>query len=151
MIYTTMDNLKSYYGISENLDKALDFLETCDLRTLAMGRNEVDGSQVFINRFNYDTIAEEAGAFEAHEKHLDIHILLSGRERIGIGQTLKMEETGRDAENDGIDLKGKAEQFLWMEPGKVLIAFPEDAHMVKIQWGESCPVEKAVVKVLFRD
>ena len=57
MIYTTMDNLKSYYGISENLDKALDFLETCDLRTLAMGRNEVEGSQVFINRFNYDTIA----------------------------------------------------------------------------------------------
>ena len=42
-----------------------------------------------------------------------------------------MEETGRDAENDGINLKGKAEQFLWMEPGKVLIAFPEDAHMVK--------------------
>ncbi len=38
-----------------------------------------------------------------------------------------------------------------VEPGKVLIAFPEDAHMVKIQWGESCPVEKAVVKVLFRD
>ena len=55
MIYTTMDNLKSYYGISENLDKALDFLETCDLRTLAMGRNEVEGSQVFINRFNYET------------------------------------------------------------------------------------------------
>ena len=78
MIYTTMDNLKSYYGISENLDKALDFLETCDLRTLAMGRNEVEGSQVFINRFNYDTIAEEAGAFEAHEKHLDIHIFCQG-------------------------------------------------------------------------
>ena len=58
-----------------------------------------------------------------------------------------MQETGRDEENDGIDLKGEAEQFLLMEPGKVLVAFPEDAHMVKIQWDESCQVEKAVVKV----
>lgn len=147
MIYTTMKDLKSYLGISENLDKAIRFLETCDLHALSMGRNEVEGSQVFINRFHYETIAEEAGAFEAHEQHLDIHLLLSGRERIGIGQLSLMEETGRDEENDGIDLKGTAEQFLLMEPGRVLIAFPEDAHMVKIQWGETCLVEKAVVKV----
>lgn len=33
-----------------------------------------------------------------------------------------------------------------MTPGDVLIAFPEDAHMVKIQWEGACPVEKAVVK-----
>lgn len=147
MIYTTMKDLRSYYGISENLDKAIRFLETCDLRSLSMGKNEIEGNQVFVNRFNYETIAEEAGAFEAHEKHLDIHLLLSGRERIGIGQFSSMEETKRDEENDGIDLKGTAEQFLLMEPGKVLIAFPEDAHMVKIQWGEKCLVEKAVVKV----
>lgn len=147
MIYTTVQDLKSYYGISKNLDKALAFLETCDLRTLSMGRNEVEGDQIFINRFNYETIPQEAGAFEAHEKHLDIHILLSGREQIGIGQTSQMEETGRDEENDGIDLHGTAEQFLSMKPGRVLIAFPEDAHMVKVQWGESCLVEKAVMKV----
>lgn len=147
MIYTTMEHLHAYFGIAKNLDKALAFLETCDLRALAMGRNEIEGNQVFVNRFNYETIPKESGAFEAHERHLDIHILLSGREQIGIGQTSQMEETGRDEENDGIDLRGMAEQFISMEPGKVLIAFPEDAHMVKIQWGESCLVEKAVVKV----
>ncbi|MCI9593459.1 MAG: DUF386 domain-containing protein [Lachnospiraceae bacterium] len=147
MIYTTMENLKSYYGISKHLDRALAYLKDCDLRALTMGRNEVEGAQVWINRFDYETIPREKGAFEAHEKHLDIHILLSGRECIGIGQTSKMQETGRDEENDGIDLKGEAEQFLLMEPGKVLVAFPEDAHMVKIQWDESCQVEKAVVKV----
>ena len=34
-----------------------------------------------------------------------------------------------------------------MEPGKVLIVFPEDAHMVKIENNGPVNVEKAVVKV----
>lgn len=147
MIYTKMEYLDSYLGIHTNLDKAITFLKTCDLGTLSMGRNEVDGDQVFINRFHYNTMPLEQAAFEAHEKHLDIHLLLSGRERIGISDMAHMQETGRDEINDGIDCAGDAEQIICMAPGDVLIAFPEDAHMVKVELDGSCLVEKAVVKV----
>lgn len=147
MIYTKMEYLDSYVGIHVNLDKAIGFLRNCDLRSLSMGRNEVDGDQVFINRFNYDTMPIESAAFEAHEKHLDIHLLLSGRERIGISDTARMQVTGRDEVIDGIECVGPAEQILRMAPGDVLIAFPEDAHMVKVELDGSCQVEKAVVKV----
>lgn len=147
MIYTKMEYLDSYLGIHANLDKAIAFLKNSDLRTLSMGRNQVDGDQVFINRFNYETMPLEKAAFEAHEKHLDIHLLLSGRERIGISDMAHMKETGKDEVNDGIDCTGEAEQMLCMAPGDVLIAFPEDAHMVKVELDGSCLVEKAVVKV----
>ena len=42
---------------------------------------------------------------------------------------------------------GPVETYVPMEPGKVLIVFPEDAHMVKIRSGKCVTVEKAVVKV----
>ena len=35
-----------------------------------------------------------------------------------------------------------------MGTGAVLIAFPEDAHQVKVEADGSCEVKKAVVKVL---
>lgn len=147
MIYTKMMYIESYRGIHENLDKAIDFLRNCDLKTLSMGRNVVDDDQVFINRFNYQTLPMEEASFEAHEKHLDIHLLLSGKERIGISDMAHMKITGRDIVNDGIDCEGPMEQQFYMEPGDVLIVFPEDAHMVKLEASGSCTVEKAVIKV----
>lgn len=74
--------------------------------------------------------------------------MIAGRERIGIADRAYMRETDRDEANDGIALEGAAEQYVSMEPGDVLIAFPEDAHQVKVESGGSCQVQKAVVKVL---
>lgn len=147
MIYTKMKYLESYRGIHENLDKAIAFLKECDLKTLIIGRNEIDGDNVFINRFDYQTMPMNETSFEAHEKYLDIHLLLSGRERIGISDMANMKITGRDDVNDGIDCEGTIEQLIHMEPEDVLIAFPQDAHMVKIEASGTCTVEKAVVKV----
>jgi biofilm protein TabA len=150
MIYTKMKNIEAYRGIHINLDTAIDFILNHDLKTLTMGRNDVDGEKVFINRFNYQTIPTELGFFEAHEKHLDIHLLLSGRERIGISDIANMTIKNRDVGNDGVDCEGPLEQTINMEPGDVLIAFPHDAHMVKLESSGSCTVEKAVVKVLLQ-
>ena len=147
MIYTKMKYIESYRGIHKNLDIAIDFLMDCDLKTLIMGRNEVEEDQVFINRFNYQTLSIEDTSFEAHEEYLDIHLLLSGKERIGISDMANMKITGIDTANDSVDCEGLIEQQLYMEPGDVLIAFPQDAHMVKIESSGICTVEKAVVKV----
>lgn len=150
MIYTKLNYIETYRGLHENLDKAIDFLIKSDLKTLTLGRNAVDDDQVFINRFNYQTIPMEEASFEAHESHLDIHLLLSGKERIGISDMAHMKITGRDIVNDGIDCEGLVEQQIYMEPGDVLIVFPQDAHMVKVEASGSCTVEKAVVKVLWQ-
>lgn len=150
MICTKLKYIETYKGIDANLDKAIDYLINTDLSTLNLGRNEVDGDRVYINRFQYQTIPEEEGIFEAHEKHLDIHLLLSGRERMGIGDIDRMTVKEKDIENDGILYDGPIEQQIHLEPGDALIAFPHDAHMVKLESSGISSVDKIVVKVLLQ-
>lgn len=149
MIYTDVSDLARYYGLSDNLDTALRFLEQCDQKALVLGRNDVDGENVYINRFDYETLPREETFFEAHEEYADIHILLSGEENIGISAPEGLRETGRDPETDFIGYEGEVESLCRMTPGKILIAFPKEAHMVKIQRSGPVQVEKAVVKVKF--
>lgn len=149
MIYTDISDLSRYYGISENLDTALRFLQNFDLKALTPGRNDVDGEKVYINRFDYETLPCEETFFEAHEEYADIHLLLSGEENIGVSAPEVLRETERDPETDFIGYEGEVESLCKMTPQKVLIAFPGEAHMVKMQWCGSVKVEKAVVKVKF--
>ena len=100
-----------------------------------------------MNRFHYTTMPQEEAAFEAHEVYADIHLLAEGREYIGVTPIEKLTVTKVDREADNIECHGPVEVKIPMEPGKVLIVFPEDAHMVKIENGGAVKVEKAVVKV----
>ncbi len=147
MIYTDLANLEHYRGMGAQLDTAISYLKSHSLEELKPGRNEVDGDNVFINRFSYETMPEEKAAFEAHEYYADIHLVLSGREKIGVTDMSLMTVTAVDRDTDSVDCCGPVENLLNMHPGKVLIVFPEDAHKVKIEAGEPCRVEKAVVKV----
>lgn len=147
MIYTDLKHLKRYMGLNKNLDTAITYLGKNGMDSLAPGRNEVDGDNVYINVFRYTTIAPEEAAFEAHQVYADIHLMAEGRELIGVTPVTALEITGTDREADYVECGGPVELLLPMEPGKALVVFPEDAHMVKIQAGEPAQVQKAVVKV----
>lgn len=147
MIYTDMNNLVHYRGITPHLDTAIDFLKSHTLTELQAGRNDVDGENVFINRFGYETMEEKKAVFEAHEFYADIHLVLSGQEWIGVTDMEKMTVTAVDKTADTVECDGPVENRLYMAPGKVLIVLPEDAHKVKIAVDGPERVEKAVVKV----
>ena len=147
MIYTDMKHLARYRGMNKNLDTAIEYLAVNGLHKLEAGRNEVDGENVFINRVDYTTVPEENAVFEAHQVYADIHLLKCGRELIGVTPVGLLEITGTDREADNMECCGPVETYVLMKPGKVLIVFPEDAHMVKIQSGGCVTVEKVVVKV----
>lgn len=147
MIYTEMKYLENYFGIGRHLDTAIQYLKSHSLEELKAGRTDVDGEDVFINRFGYETMAEEKAAFEAHEFYADIHLVLSGKEMIGVTDMDLMTVTAIDKVTDSVDCDGPVENRLCMAPGKVLIVLPEDAHKVKIALDGPERVEKAVVKV----
>ena len=84
MIYTKKKNLRRYLGQSPALDAVIAALLGGDLRTLAMGRNAIDGDNAFVNRFDYDTMAVEKAIWEGHRHYGDMHVLLSGHEKIGV-------------------------------------------------------------------
>ena len=147
MLYFDRCDLATYRGLSPNLDTALRFLMTADLSALHPGRNDIDGDNVYLNRFDYDTIPPEKGFFEAHDAYLDVHILLSGEEKIAVANRDTLEEFERDSATDYIGYHGQAQSLCDMDSGKVLVVWPRDAHMVKLQRDGVSHVEKAVLKV----
>lgn len=146
MIYTKRQYLTRYLGLSDSLDKAIRHLLSADLAQLSMGRNEVAGSQVFVNRFDYQTIPREQAIWEGHGQYGDLHVLLSGRETIGVANKAVLTQTSQKPEEDFIGYEGEAEAWLPMTTEDVLIVFPEDVHKVKVCSGGSTLVEKACYK-----
>lgn len=146
MIYTKIKNIERYLGQSEALDTAIRYLLTADLRSLVKGRNEVDGDQVFINRFDYQTMTPDEAIWEGHQQYADIHVLLSGHERIGVSNVESLKVTVRKPEEDFIGYEGPVETWLPMTTEDILIVYPEDVHKVKVIDTDSVLVEKACFK-----
>ena len=146
MIYTKRKNLERYLGQCESLDTAIRYLQTADLTQLHKGRNEVDGDQVFINRFDYQTMSPEEAIWEGHAEYADMHVLLSGHERIGVTNADALKVIVRKPEEDFIGYEGPVEVWFPMTTEDILIVYPEDVHKVKVIDGESTLVEKACFK-----
>ena len=147
MIYTKRKYLHRYLGLSANLDTAIRYLQTADLSQLQKGRNEIDGSQVFVNRFDYQTMPQENAIWEGHIQYADIHVLVSGHEKIGVSNVDTLTETVRKPEEDFVGFDGPVEAWCPMTTEDILIVYPEDIHMVKVIDTESTLVEKACFKV----
>lgn len=145
MIFSELNRLSRYRGLSKHFDTAIDFLNEVDLSALPMGQTVIDGKNVFVNRFDYDTAPEPLT--EWHDRYIDIHVVIEGEEQIGVVNTATLEVT--DPENE--DHTCMVSDFMntsVLKPGYALITFPEDAHSPKRQNGGSCHIKKAVIKVL---
>ena len=146
MIYTKRKNLERYLGLNESLDTAIRHVLSADLTQLTKGRNEIDGDQAFVNRFDYQTMPQEQAIWEGHIQYGDIHVLLSGQEQIGVTNAQMLQETVRKPEEDFVGYDGPVMSWFPMTTEDILIVYPEDAHMVKVINGESTLVEKACYK-----
>lgn len=146
MIYAKKKELARYLGLNPNLDTIIHFILEKDHSGIAMGKNVIDGDNAFGNRFDYDTIPEREGFFEGHTAYGDVHVLLSGSEKIGITNTAQLTKVGEEPATDFVKFEGNVELWCPMTPEDVLIAFPEDAHMVKIQNGSLSRVQKICFK-----
>ena len=146
MIYTKLKNIERYMGQSKALDTAIRFLLNADLTKLVMGRNEVDGDRVFINRFDYRTMNPEEAIWEGHIDYADIHVLLSGHEKIGVSDVSSLTVTVRKPEADFVGYEGSVQTWFHMTTEDILIVYPEDVHKVKVTDGDNCLVEKACFK-----
>ena len=146
MIYTKRQYLARYLGQCESLDTAIRHLQSTDLTQLSKGRNEIDGDQVFVNRFDYQTMSPEQAIWEGHAKYGDIHVLLSGHEKIGVTNAAALKLAAQKPEEDFIGYEGDVEVWFPMTTEDILIVYPEDVHMVKVVDGDSSLVAKACYK-----
>ena len=147
MILANNSTVADYKGIHPNLDAALAHINAEFLASLGTERVDIIPGEVWCTKFTYETIPAEESFFEAHEKFLDIHMMLDGCERVEISVPDTLEQFRSEPENDFYAYNGEGQHSLVLAPGEFLVVFPADAHKIKMQVDGPCTVTKAVFKV----
>ena len=150
MILAKNETARDYLGIHPNLDLALNRIDPAFLNTLGDQRVDIIPGEVWCTKFTYETIPDAESFFEAHEKFLDIHMMLCGSERVEISAPADLEQFRSEPENDFFAYHGEGRHKLVLSPGDFLVVWPEDAHKIKMQLGDPETVTKAVFKIKIR-
>jgi len=145
MILDSLDRFRDYLGVHPLFAGVADFLETTDLAALADGRHEL-GSGCFALVSSYQTLAPAEGFIECHRRHIDIQILASGVEQIGVCRRVECTATAWDEAADFETLAGEVD-LVTLRPGSFAIFLPQDGHMPKLRHGPAAAVRKIVIKV----
>lgn len=149
MIFAKLSDAADYRGIHPRLDKALECLNDGFLSAVGCETQKLEGDNLYVTRFDYETLPLEETFFEAHKKYLDIHLLTKGEERVDIAHpdTLELFEHN----NDFYAYRGEGEESLVLRPGWFLVVFPGDAHRIKAQVNGKASVSKVVFKILVNE
>ena len=147
MILDKLENAGLYSSISENLKIGFNYLKNTDLENLEIGRNEIDGKNVFALVSEYESKKPEDCRPEAHQKYADIQYLVSGREAIGFAPLKDQTVTSAyNTEKDIVFFEGETTPLI-LEAGMFAVFFPQDVHRPCMQINGPEKVKKVVVKV----
>ena len=148
MIYDKRAELARYFGLSPNLDAAIRFLQTTDLTALPMGRTEIPGGDIYYNHFTYTTaLISQASLFEAHERYLDLHIVLSGCEQVALAPVESLDEAEVRADEDSPMYRGTPEYSVTLDQNRFLLVFPGEGHLPKLSDSVPMNIDKLVLKI----
>lgn len=148
MIADNIRNASRYYGISDGIRAAFDYIATHDLTEPAPGRYKIDGDKLHLIIVEYDTKPLEQGAWETHRQYADVQFVVSGTELMGRADVSGLSASIKyDADKD-IEFFSGDGAFFTMAPGDFAVFFPDDAHMPGMTASSPQPVRKAVMKVL---
>ena len=148
MIFDKLENASRYYSLNPLFEKAFDYLLTTDLNNTQAGKIELVPDALYAIHSEYETRELPGEKMEAHKKFLDIQLLVSGSERMGIA-LLKDQQIAQpySDEKDFHLFQEQPDFFLSIMAGEFTIFFPTDLHMPNISTGEKGTVKKVVMKV----
>lgn len=144
MVLDNIKNASRYYSLHPLFKEAFEYLES---NSVEMGETILIEDKLKIIRVDADMRPHEEAKLEAHDKFIDIQILLEGKESFGWSFR---EDCNRaigeyNTQNDIIFYEDSAALYYTMSKGEFSIFFPEDCHAPLI--GEGL-VSKIIVKVL---
>lgn len=147
MIIDELSNSHLYLGLSERIDKALDYLKNSDFSKLEPGKYEIDGENIFALINEYNTKDESEGKLEAHKKYIDVQFVAKGKELMGYAPLENQKVIDKYNEQNDITFFSGYKSFVKVDEGMFAIFFPEDVHMPGIKVGDKSFVKKVVVKI----
>lgn len=149
MIYDSLTHIGQYTGITARLDQAIASIQQTDLASLAPGRYEVDGDDVYFMVQTPDLKKREETKWEIHRRYIDIQIGLQSGEAIGYLPVDAVQ--GWQAYNEEKDVSNSftdsPDILLPLNMGMFAVLFPHDAHRPCEAVGDIATGLKVVYKV----
>lgn len=149
MILDALTHLDLYQPLSTHIARAITFIRTTSIESLANGRHEIDGDHVFGVVHAYQTSQEGVGRWESHRRYIDLQIVLEGAERMLVTDTTQLVnatpfDSGKDVQFYERALR---HQSVTLEPGLFALLFPHDGHRATLAIDAAVAVRKLVVKI----
>jgi YhcH/YjgK/YiaL family protein len=149
MIYDKLENAKYYLSVSPWVKKALEYLQSTDLKNLPLGKYPIDGDNVIVSCIMKTTKPYAEAKLETHDKYLDLHYLVEGKEDILCGflqDTVKVTEDMPEIDCRYYD--GPSKPFT-IGNDRFIIVFPTDIHAPGLSHkdGEVQTNKKIIVKI----
>ena len=147
MIISHISDSSRYESLHPLFEQVFDYIKANDLLNAPAERIILDGDKLFINVCDAKLVSAEVQKLEVHQKYIDIHFPLSGKEIVGWKHfsNLGTSEAPFDAENDFALYAETPSTYFEVLPGEFYIVYPEDAHAPII--GEGV-LRKLIVKVI---
>lgn len=144
---------EKYYCLHPLFRKAFEYLDS-RLDQMADpafdGKHAIQGDDIFVMVGDHQLKRPEDAALEAHDKYIDLQVMISGTESFGWAQRAACTEPKGefDAQSDIIFYNDLPTSTVTVLPGEFVIFFPEDAHAPLIRpEGISGGSRKAIVKI----
>ena len=147
ILVDTLEQSEKYNELHPAFKEAFEFLKQRTLAELPVGRNEINGDQLFC------LVAKDMGRtraevkLEAHRKYIDIQYIISGTDEMGWRPTATCDSIDQSYDIDKDIEFFKDDPITWTKvpAGSFAIFFPEDAHAPMVGNEE---IHKVVLKVL---
>lgn len=135
-----------YHALGPRVAAALTHAQLTDFASMTDGEYAVDGTAVRALVQRYDTKAPAAGRWEAHRRHIDLQMVVTGEERIGVAPLETLVAEPYDEQKDLLWLSGHGD-VVTLRPGDFVLLWPEDAHMPGLHSAAPASVLKVVYKI----
>ena len=159
-VFGSLSTVRSQLAGSPAFRRALDYVQLCltpgtpeALRIAAVPLDVTErvelGGGVFALEQAYTAKPPAQGRWEAHQDHIDVQVVVSGRELMGVIEVTKLviAEDFRPAKDLMFYAPCAEGSLLKVPAGEVAVFFPADAHMPSLADGAPSVVRKTVVKV----
>lgn len=153
MIFDTLENAYRYAGLNENIDRVLEIAKTIKAEDYETGKIEIN-ENAYIGKGAYETHPIDTAVMEAHQKYVDVMIMVEGEETIYVKPTSQLANIYKpyDPAIEALlaDFEPQATPIR-LTAGSFVVLFPGDAHSPGCNTETSHAVKKMIGKVRIAD
>ena len=149
MIIDSISHLDDYKGFPA-LYRALETLQKFSATNFPQRGEVLEEGELFFNPVTLTSKPECDCKFEAHRTYIDLHYIISGREKIAISDKSKLRVLESYSKEKDIEfLQGNADTVCDLSAGQFLLCYPHDAHKVAMMVEQPEEIKKIVFKIAY--